>query len=98
MATFVKTLSTTEIALYQSVLQKLGQVMPQDLSILDAFLTNLVNQGKQAKPVSKSKKQLHATQSPMYWLEQLAKSNAFSGIENPVEWQREIRNDRQLSR
>jgi hypothetical protein len=88
----------TDIALYQSVLQKLGQVTPQDLSILDAFLTNLVNQGKQAKATGKSKKAINATQSPVYWLEQLAQSNAFAGIEDPVEWQREIRKDRQLSR
>lgn len=88
----------TEIALYQSVLQKLGQITPQDLSVLDAFLTSLVNQGKQAKSVHKSKKQPQPTQSPTYWLEQLAKSGAFADIENPSEWQRQLRQDRQLSR
>jgi|GEM_PF-3351035 len=88
----------TDIALYQSVLQKLGQVAPQDLSILDAFLTDLVLQGKQAKTVGKSKKLNEAFQSPVYWLEQLAKTNAFAEIEDPVEWQREMRKDRQLSR
>lgn len=88
----------TDIALYQSVLQKLGQVAPQDLSILDAFLTNLVLQGKQAKTVGKSKEPNEAFQSPVYWLEQLARTNAFAEIEDPVEWQREMRKDRQLSR
>lgn len=82
----------TDIALYQSVLQKLGQLAPQDLSVLDAFLTSLVDKEK------RKKKQPQTQNSPIYWLEQLAKSTAFSGIENPVEWQRQIRQDRQLSR
>ncbi|TAK45452.1 MAG: hypothetical protein EPO28_03675 [Saprospiraceae bacterium] len=82
----------TDIALYQSILQKLGQITPQDLSVLDAYLTNLVSKEKQAK------KKPQALKSPTYWLEQLAKSDAFAGIENPVEWQRQLRQDRQLSR
>ena len=34
--------------------------------------------------------------SAIYWLEQLAKIKAMRSIENPVEWQREIRQDRKL--
>ena len=51
-----------------------------------------------ASAKASTKKQPETAHSPVYWLEQLAKSNAFSGIENPVEWQRQTRNDRQLSR
>ncbi len=35
-------------------------------------------------------------QSPTFWLQKLAEIGAFADIENPVEWQREIRKDRPL--
>jgi hypothetical protein len=89
---FVKTYSMTDIALYQSVLQKLGQLAPQDLSVLDAFLTSLVTKEKQPKEQNQSIK------PPTFWLEQLAKSDTFSNIGDPVEWQRQLRQDRPLSR
>lgn len=34
--------------------------------------------------------------SPLFWLEQLREMNINSSIENPTEWQREIRIDRVL--
>ena len=37
-------------------------------------------------------------QSPVYWLEQLAKCGGIGSIEDPVAWQRQIRKDRQLPR
>ena len=40
----------SQLALYQSVLQKLGQLSPNDLAELDAFLSRLVKQKKTAKP------------------------------------------------
>jgi len=44
------------------------------------------------------KERPQTSQSPTYWLEQLGKSGAFADIENPVEWQQQLRQDRQLSR
>ncbi|MFM9948702.1 MAG: hypothetical protein ACKV1O_12255 [Saprospiraceae bacterium] len=38
------------------------------------------------------------TASPIYWLEQLAHSGSFESIDNPVEWQRAVRADRELPR
>lgn len=37
-------------------------------------------------------------QSPVFWLEQLAKTGGVNSIDDPVEWQREIRKDRELAR
>lgn len=39
-----------------------------------------------------------SVQSPIFWLEQLAKSGGISNIDDPVQWQREIRKDRILPR
>ena len=83
----------SDTILYQSVLQKLGQLNPNNLAQLDAFLTGLI--GHKSTP-SKEKNKVVADKSAIYWLEQLAKTNAMSSIEDPVEWQREIRQDRKL--
>ncbi len=62
-------------------------------------ITTLVSQLSEADQTALLKAQAHSNpQSSIYCLEQLAKSNAFAGIENPVEWQRQLRQDRQLSR
>jgi hypothetical protein len=84
----------TDIVLYQSVLQKLGRLNPNDLSQLDAFLSVLVN----GNSSEKTKKQSNDVdeQSPIFWLEQLAQIDGISTIQNPVEWQRDIRQDRKL--
>ncbi len=79
-----------EALLYQSVIQKLGQLNPNDLSQLDAFLSTLIGQ---KKPKKSSKK---TALSPVDCLEQLAKEGGVSSIENPVEWQRSMREDRKL--
>lgn len=36
--------------------------------------------------------------SPIYWLEQLALEGSFHNIDNPVEWQRQTRKERELQR
>ena len=41
-------------------------------------------------------KQKQVEKSPLFWLEQLRDANINSSIENPTEWQREIRVDRVL--
>ncbi len=82
-----------EAVLYQSVIQKLGQLNPNDLSQLDAFLTALI-----ARPASK-KKNTAATDvilSPIDCLEELAKIGGVSSIENAEDWQRATRQDRKL--
>ena len=56
-------------------------------------MTGLI--GHKSTP-SKEKDMADADKSAIYWLEQLAKINAMSSIEDPVEWQREIRQDRKL--
>jgi hypothetical protein len=40
----------SQIALYQSVLQKLGQLSPNDLAALDTFLSQLIKQNNKEKP------------------------------------------------
>ena len=79
-----------EALLYQSVIQKLGQLNPNDLSQLDAFLSTLIGQ---KKPKKSSKK---VTLSPVDCLEQLAKEGGISSIENPVEWQPSTSEDGKL--
>ncbi len=83
----------TDTVLYQSVLQKLGELNPKNLAQLDAFLSVLIGHNKIEKtdiaPQSNNK-------SAVDWLEQLAQMNSFSGIDNPVEWQQNIRQDRKL--
>ncbi|MDX2280337.1 MAG: hypothetical protein NW218_12190 [Saprospiraceae bacterium] len=83
----------TDTLLYQSVLQKLGQLNPNNLSQLDAFLSVLIghNTASQTEmmPIIDSK-------SPIDWLKQLAAIGGVSSIEDPVEWQRSIREDRKL--
>jgi hypothetical protein len=83
----------TDTILYQSVLQKLGQLNPNSLSQLDAFLSVLI--GHNSVPKSEKKPTID-TQSPVDWLEQLAKIGGVGSIEDPVEWQRSIREDRKL--
>jgi hypothetical protein len=80
----------TDTVLYQSVLQKLGQLNPNNLSQLDAFLSVLIGN----TTTSKTEK-IPATdnKSAIDWLEQLAAIGGVSGIEDPVEWQRSIRKD-----
>ena len=83
----------TDAVLYQSVLQKLGQLNPRNLGQLDVFLSILIGHNS---PLKKEDTPLKEEKSAVYWLEQLAAINAFSEIEDPVEWQREIRKDREL--
>lgn len=83
----------TETVLYQSVLQKLGQLNPNNLSQLDAFLSVLIGQNVPSKI---DKTPLSKNISAIDWLEQLAEIGGFASIENPVEWQRNIRQDRKL--
>jgi hypothetical protein len=82
-----------EVVLYQSVIQKLGQLNPDDLSQLDAFLTALIGQSHNKKRKKGSK---DFTISPIDYLEALAKIGGVSAIENPVEWQYNSRQDRVL--
>jgi hypothetical protein len=81
----------TDTILYQSVLQKLGQLNPNNLSQLDAFLSVLIGNNPTAKTESSIDKK-----SAIDWLEQLAEIGGISSIEDPVEWQRSIREDRKL--
>ena len=83
----------TDAILYQSVLQKLGQLNPRNLGQLDVFLSILIGHNS---PIEKEDTPPKEEKSAVYWLEQLAAINAFSEIEDPVEWQREIRRDREL--
>ena len=83
----------TDTVLYQSVLQKLGQLNPNSLSQLDAFLSVLIG------PTTPSKTDKNTpldSPSAIDWLEQLAEMGGVSSIKDPVEWQREIRQDRNL--
>lgn len=80
--------------LYQSVLQKLGQLNPNSLSQLDAFLSVLI--GHNNTPAKTDKTPTIDSKSPVDWLEQLAGIGGVSSIEDPVEWQRSIREDRKL--
>jgi hypothetical protein len=83
----------TDTILYQSVLQKLGQLNPNSLSQLDAFLSVLIGNNS----VPKAKKTLNSNaKSAIDWLEELAAIGGVSSIEDPVEWQRSIREDRKL--
>ena len=83
----------TDTLLYQSVLQKLGQLNPNSLAQLDAFLSVLIGRA----PSSKTETIVQPDkQSAIDWLEQLAEIGSFSSIENPMEWQRDIRKDRAL--
>ena len=83
----------TETVLYQSVLQKLGQLNPNNLSQLDAFLSVLIGQNAPSKIDKTTQSE---SKSAVDWLEQLAEIGGISSIENPVEWQRNIRQDRKL--
>lgn len=83
----------TDTILYQSVLQKLGQLNPNSLAQLDAFLSVLLGHNTSPK-IDKTTEPNNI--SAIDWLEQLAKNDSFSGIENPVEWQQNIRQDRKL--
>ena len=83
----------SDAILYQSVLLKLGQLNPKELSQLDNFLSVLIGHN----PSKKAELKLADNEkSAIYWLEQLSKIDGFSSIENPVEWQRNIRQDRKL--
>ena len=83
----------TETVLYQSVLQKLGQLNPNNLSQLDAFLSVLIGQNT---PLKIDKNAQLESKSAIDWLEQLAEIGGIASIENPVEWQRSVRQDRKL--
>ena len=84
----------TDTILYQSVLQKLGQLNPNNLSQLDAFLSVLIGNNPTAK-TDKAESSID-NKSAIDWLEQLAEIGGISSIEDPVEWQRNIREDRKL--
>ena len=65
----------------------------KDLYQLDSFLSILI--GEKAPPQTEYLVETKC-ESPIYWLEQLAQIGGISSIENPVEWQRTIREDRKL--
>ncbi|MFK7932238.1 MAG: hypothetical protein AB8G22_01930 [Saprospiraceae bacterium] len=67
---------------------KIELANPTDVQLLIAFAERL-----NAK-VTKLNGDTEFT--PTYWLEQLASINAFSSIEDPVQWQRKSRKDRNL--
>ena len=81
----------SEAVLYQSILQKLGQINPNQLSQIDVYLSMLV---KQTKP-NKKKKESEPL-SAIDYLVQLAEAGGVSSIENPIEWQRNNRQERTL--
>jgi hypothetical protein len=83
----------TDTILYQSVLQKLGQLNPNNLSQLDAFLSVLIGHNSAPKA---EKTPAFVPKSAIDWLEELAAIGGVSSIEDPVEWQRSIREDRKL--
>ncbi len=83
----------SDTILYQSILQKLGQLNPKNLSQVDALLSVLIRHN--TAPKTKKNHQID-DQSPIYWLEKLAEIGGISSIEDPVEWQRSIREDRKL--
>lgn len=83
----------TDTLLYQSVLQKLGQLNPNNLSQVDAFLSVLIGHNTASQT---EKMPTIDSKSPIDWLEQLAAIGGVSCIEDPVEWQRSIREDRKL--
>ena len=83
----------SDTVLYQSILQKLGQLNPKALSQVDAILSVLI--GHNTLPKTEKNHPTDDT-SPIYWLEQLAEIGGISSIEDPVEWQRSIRQDRKL--
>ena len=83
----------TDTILYQSVLQKLGQLNPNNLSQLDAFLTVLIGHNTPSKTEKGSPLE---GKSAIDWLEQLAAIGGVTSIDNAVEWQRSIRQDRKL--
>jgi hypothetical protein len=86
---FIKIVPMTDVLLYQTVIQKLGKLPPDNLSEINAFLTTLINRN----PAKKTKKK---EISPIHWLEQLAKIGGVSSIDDPVEWQRNMRQDKKL--
>jgi hypothetical protein len=83
----------SDTILYQSVLQKLGQLNPNNLSQLDAFLSVLIGHNTTSKT---EKTPTPDNKSAIDWLEQLAAVGGVSSIQDPVEWQRNIRKDRKL--
>jgi hypothetical protein len=83
----------SDTILYQSVLQKLGQLSPSNLSQLDAFLSVLIGHNGSQKT---EKITAEDNKSAVDWLEELAKTDSFSDIADPVEWQRSIREERKL--
>ena len=83
----------SDTVLYQSVLQKLGQLDPNSLVELDAFLSVLIKHDSLTSPKDKL---AHKEKSAIDWLEELAQMGSFEHIEDPVEWQRTIREDRKL--
>jgi hypothetical protein len=83
----------TDTILYQSVLQKLGQLPPSSLAQLDAFLSVLIGHNT---PPKIDKTPPINNKSAIDWLEQLAEIGGVSSISDPVEWQRNTRQDRKL--
>ena len=65
-----------------------GQLNPNNLSQLDAFLSVLI--GKNTSPKTE-KTSVAAPKSAIDWLEELAKIGGVGSIEDPVEWQRSVR-------
>ena len=81
----------SEAILYQSILQKLGQVSPNHLSQIDTYLSILMGQSKPQK-----RKKATKNVSAVDFLVQLAENGGVNSIENPIEWQRDMRQERNL--
>jgi alkyl hydroperoxide reductase subunit AhpC len=60
----------------------------QDLNLLITLAKKL-----NAKVIEVSKDEVN---SSVYWLEQIAKNGGIQAINNPSEWQRNLRNDNKL--
>ncbi len=80
--------------LYRSVLEKLVQLSPKELATLDEFLSKLLGHTNKKKTGNKKS----GIESPVDWLERLASANSLQSIDDHSEWQRQIRQDRPLTR
>lgn len=67
-----------------------------DLTLALAFLERIGAKILEKEVVQKQVIYTKEEQSPVYWLEKLAKQGGIRSIQNPSEWQREQRKDRDL--
>ncbi len=67
-----------------------------DLALALAFLERIGAKILEKEIVLKQSVQSKEEQSPVYWLEKLAKQGGIRSIQNPSEWQKEQRKDKDL--